>query len=142
MFADTLMQLERAYLERLALWGAASMLVGTAVLAVLALRRGRSLLLTQFAVQTTMWGAGVLAFGLVRLRTVALRDLASATQLDRLLWFAAGLDIGIIAVGVVLALASVKFGQRLGPLGASLAVVVQGAALLVAHAQFVSEFRV
>ena len=60
-----------------------------------------------------------------------------------LTWRGVEYDVSLMfGLGVVLALASVKFGQRLGPLGASLAVVVQGAALLVAHAQFVSEFRV
>jgi len=142
MFADTLIQFERAYLERLVLWGTVSIVVGTAVLAVLAVRRVRSPLLAHFAVQTMLWGAGALAVGLLHLRTLAMRDLAAATQLDRFLWFAAGLDLGVISVGIVLAVASVKFGPRPGPLGAALGVIVQGAGLFAAHARLLSEIRV
>jgi hypothetical protein len=141
MFADALMQLERAYLERLMLWGVASVIVGTAVLAALAIGRGRSSLLTHFAWQTILWGMGAFAVGTLRWRVIPLRDLASATQLDRSLWFDAGLDIGVIAVGAVLVATALNFGRRQGLLGAGLAIILQGATLLATHARLIGQIR-
>ena len=114
MFADTVMQLERVYLERLMLWGAASIVAGTAVLAALALWRVRSAMLSYFAWQTILWGLGSLTVGVVRWHAIPLRDLAAATRLDRLLWFDAGLAAGIVVLGIVLSATALKLGPRRG----------------------------
>lgn len=142
MFADSVMQLERAYLERLIMWGGVSIIAGTAVMAMLAVSRTRSPLLKQFALQHPMWGMGALIVGAVRWLAVPLRDLGSATRLDRLLWFNAGLNVGIVAVGVALTVAAFKLGPRQGLAGAALALIVQGVALFVIHGRLMVALRV
>src|SRR5947199_7704461 len=103
MWADTLLAAERAHLLRLALWGGASLLLGTAVVAMLRIGRPRSSLLEHFGIQTAVWGAIELAMALVAQRSLALRDLAGATRLDRMLWLNIGLDVGYILVGLSVA---------------------------------------
>jgi hypothetical protein len=142
VFSDAVLQLERMYLERLILWGAASIVAGTAVLAALAVWRSRSTLLSHFARQTICWGVAAFAFGALRWPTLALRDLAAATRLDRFLWFEAGLAVGVIAVGVALSFAAVKLGRRQGLLGAGLAIIVQGVALFAIHARLMVALQV
>jgi len=136
VFADTFLALERAHLLRLAAWGAACVLLATALAATLAARRAGSPLLTHFAIQTGAWGVvelGVAAWGWRGLR---LRDHDAAASLERLLWLNLGLDVGYVAVGVVLAVTAWLLGRRLAPVGAGLGVVVQGAALVVLHGAF------
>ncbi len=142
MFADTVMQLERVYLERLMLWGAASIVAGTAVLAALALWRVRSAMLSYFAWQTILWGLGSLVVGVVRWHAIPLRDLAAATHLDRFLWFDAGFAAGIVVLGIVLSATALKLGPRQGLLGAALAVIVQGTALFAIHARLMVALQV
>lgn len=133
MFADTLLDLERAHLLRVLVWGAGSVLAGTLLLALVALRRaaGPAPLLWHFAVQTAAWGAIDLLLTLWAMRGLALRDHAGATQFDRVLWLNLGLDVGYVAVGVALAAVGWSLGRRLGLVGAGLGVVVQGAALFL-----------
>jgi hypothetical protein len=142
MLADSVMQLERAYLERLIMWGGVSIIAGTAVMATLTVWRARSPLLTHFALQNVLWGVGACVVGAVRWRVIPLRDLASATRLDQLLWFNAGLDVGIVAVGVALTIAALKLGPRQGLAGAALALIVQGAALFAIHGRLMVALRV
>jgi hypothetical protein len=136
MFSDTLMHLERAHLMQLILWGAAGVLAGTAVTAGLAVSRARSPLLTTFAFVTLTGGAIELCAGVARWHTLAMRDLAAATRLDRYLWLATGLDIGLLAIGLTFAVACWQLGRRLGPVGAGIGLIVQGAALLALHTRF------
>jgi hypothetical protein len=138
MWSDTLLLAERAHLVRLLVWGAASVLAGTLVLALIAARRAQSPLLMHFAVQTATWGA--IDLGLVALawRGLAERDVAGATHLDRMLWLNSGLDVGYVAVGVALAWTGWVLGRRVGLVGAGLGVIVQGLALLVLDARFIS----
>jgi hypothetical protein len=131
MWADTLLLAERAHLARLFLWGAASVVAGTAVLAFLLLRRTRSALLTHFAIQLAAWGLLNLILALVARGGLRMRDVAAATRLDRFLWLNVGLDAGYVGIGVTLALAGWFLGRRLGPVGAGIGVAVQGLALLV-----------
>ena len=138
MWSDTLLAAERAHLERLVLWGVMSVLVGTALLALLAARRVRSPLLTHFAVQMSAWGALDLALAGWAWRGLRLRDFATATALDRLLWLNTGLDLGYVAVGITLAATGWAVGRRLALIGAGTGIVVQGAALLVLDATFIS----
>jgi hypothetical protein len=136
VFADTFLALERAHLLRLAAWGAACLLLGTALGAALAARRVASPLLKHFAIQTAAWGAVDLAFAAWGWRGLRLRDHDAAASLERFLWLNLGLDVGYVAVGVTLALTAWLLGRRLAPVGAGLGVVVQGGALLLLDAVF------
>lgn len=129
MWADTLLAAERAHLLRLALWGAASLLVGTALVAMLHLRRSRSSLLTHFGIQTGAWGAVELGVALLLLRSLALRDLSGATRLDRRVWMNIGLDVGYALVGITLIVIGWRVVRRFGLVGAGMAIVLQGSAL-------------
>ena len=129
MWADVLLNLERTHLLRLTVWGGASVVLGSLVLAWLALRSIRSPLLQHFAIQTAAWGAVDLAICVWGWQGLALRDLDGATALVNFLWLNVGLDVGYAAVGVTLAIACWKLGKKLGGVGAGIGVVVQGLAL-------------
>jgi len=131
MWADTLLAAERAHLLRLALWGAASLLIGTALVAVLRLGRPRSPLLKHFGIQTGVWGAVELGVALLLLSSLALRDVSGATRLDRRVWMNIGLDIGYVLVGITLVVIGWRAVRRFGLVGAGMAIVLQGAALAV-----------
>jgi hypothetical protein len=137
MFADTLLDLERSHLILLAIWAAASVLAGTGLKAALAARRESSPVLSKFGLTMAAWGGVELAAVALLWPTLALRDLAGATRLDRILWLETGLDLGIIAVGVTLVVAAWHFGRRLGAVGAGAGTIVQGAALLALHGRLV-----
>lgn len=139
MWADTLLTAERAHLLRLVAWSIASALTGTALLAWSRAGRGGSPLLEQFATQTALWGATELALTLGALRALAPRDLSAATRLDRLLWLAVGLEGGLVALGVTLAVSAWALARHLGAVGAGLGVALQGAGLLVLHLLLVAQ---
>lgn len=138
MFSDTLLLAERAHLNRILVWGAASVVAGTLVLALLVVRRVGSPLLLHFAIQTAAWGTIDLVIAAVARRGLALRDVAGATRLDRFIWFNNGLDVGYVAVGLTLAIVGWTLGRRLGLVGAGIGVVVQGLALLALDARFIA----
>ena len=133
MWSDTLLALERAHLLRVALWGGGSVLAGSLLLALLAVRGrlGTSPLVKHFAIQTAAWGAVDLALIALAWRGLALRDHAGATQLERVLWLNIGLDAGYVGVGATLALTAWLLGRRMGGVGAGLGIVTQGLALFV-----------
>lgn len=141
MFSDTLLQLERNHVLRLAIWAHVSVLAGTLLLVWLARRGERSPLLWHFAVQTAVWGAVGVAIAVVRWHGLALRDLAGATRMDHLLWLALGLDLGGMAVGATLALTGWRLDRRVGPIGAGLAIIVQAAAFFVLDARFLAQLQ-
>ncbi len=130
MWADTLLAAERTHLLRLALWGAASLLVGTALVALILSGRPQSSLIKHFGIQTAAWGAVELTVALLLLRSLALRDLASATRLDRMLWMNIGLDVGYALVGITLGVFGWRTVRRFGLVGAGIAIVLQGSAML------------
>ena len=102
MWADTLEGAERTHLLRLLVWGAASILAGTVLLAWLRVGSRRSVLLQHFAIQSVAWGC---VEGLIALESwmqLSPRDVSGATRLDRLLWLNIGLDIGYVLVGATL----------------------------------------
>jgi Family of unknown function (DUF6992) len=136
MWSDTLLLAERAALLRLAIWGVGCVVVGTAMHAVLIIRRLRSTLLDGFALQTVVWGAIALARFVEGMAALVPRDLAAATRLERWVWMLNGLDIGLFAVGLTLAFAGLALGKRLGVVGAGIGIAVQGAALLALDARF------
>lgn len=129
MWADTLLAAERAHLFRLAIWGGASLLVGSTLLSLLRSRSLRSSLLDHFGIQTAAWGALTLALCFAGLRRLELRDLAGATRLDRFLWLNIGLDTGYVMVGMTLLVLGWRVMRRPGLVGAGLAVILQGSAL-------------
>jgi hypothetical protein len=129
MWADTLLAAERAHLLRLVVWGGASFVLGGTLLVFLKVRRQRSPLLEQFAIQTAAWGGIDLALATNGLRTLQLRDLGGATRLDRFLWLNVGLDVGYVLVGLTLLITGWRMGRRAGLIGAGAGVIVQGAAL-------------
>ncbi|MFL5574642.1 MAG: DUF6992 family protein [Gemmatimonadaceae bacterium] len=141
MWSDTLLLAERAHLVRLLGWGAASMLLGSAILALLAVRRVSSPLLANFAIQTAAWGTLDLALAALAWRALAPRDISGATRLDRLLWLNTGLDVGYVAVGITLVITGWVLGRRLAPIGAGLGIIVQGAALLLLDVRFIAIIR-
>lgn len=131
MWADTLYLAEQAHLMRLVGWGAASVLVGTVVLLLLAARRSRSPLLLHFAIQLAAWGAIDVVLGMLGWRGLEFRDLSGFTDLDRFLWLNMGLNVGYVAVGVTLAACGWALRRSLALLGAGIGVILQGLALLV-----------
>src|SRR4051794_39668747 len=116
MWADTLLAAERAHLLRLVLWGGVSVLLGSALLAALRVRGQRSPLLESFALVMAGWGAVDLGLALWGMRSLAMRDLAGATRLDRFLWLNVGLDVGYVMVGITLLVVGWRMTRRAGPL--------------------------
>jgi hypothetical protein len=129
MWADALLTLERTHLLRLALWGGASVVIGTIVLALLSVRGRKSPLLQHFAIQTAAWGAVDLAICAWAWRGLTLRDLDSATSLVNVLWLNVGLDAGYVGIGLTLAICCWTLGRRFAGVGAGLGIIVQGLAL-------------
>jgi len=91
----------------------------------------RSPLLEHFGVQTAAWGAIVLSLALFRQHSLSLRDFAGATRLDRMLWLNIGLSIGFVLVGLSFIVLGWRAARRLGLVGAGIAVVLQGVALVL-----------
>lgn len=131
MWADTLLSLERGHLVRLALWGAASVLSGTILLVLLSWRRASAPLLRHFAIQMLAWGGVILAMYAWAQRGLALRNYAGAQELVNFLWLNTGLDAGYIMVGATLAIVCARLGPRPGGIGAGVAIVLQGCALIL-----------
>jgi hypothetical protein len=136
MWSDTFLLLERGHLLRLIVWGGASVLLGTMMLLVAARAAPRPPFLHHFGLQTAAWGTIDLVLGLLSFRNLAPRDLQDAAQLDRFLWLNLGLDAGYVGVGATLAIAAWVLGRRWGGVGAGVAIVIQGLALLVLDARF------
>jgi hypothetical protein len=136
MWADTLLAAEGAHLLRVLLWGAASLFVGTGLLAWLRLGAHRSTLLEQFAIQSAAWGTVELALAALARASLGIRDLTAATRLDRLLWLSLGLDAGYVMLGLALALVGWRLARHLGYVGAGIAIIVQGGALALLDLTF------
>jgi len=131
MWADTLLELERGHLQRLLMWGAISIVTGTAMFAWLTWRRTAAPMLRHFAIQTAAWGAINTVIALRSMRTLTMRDFAGTQELLNILWLNTGLDVGYAAVGATLVIAGWRWGPRLGAIGAGVGVIVQGLALAV-----------
>lgn len=137
MWADSILIAERHYVARTLAWAGMSIIAATAIMAVLAVRRIKSPVLSQFALQLAGWGLVLAAIAAVEWQGLHVRDLASATRLERATWARVGFDVGLVGVGGVLAAASRAFGRRLGGMGAGAGIALQGLALLVLDLQFV-----
>lgn len=134
-FGSDLIALEELHLLKLGVWAALSILVGSALVAMIRLRRTDSPLLQHFGIQCVAWGVIDLAIVWWAGRGIEIRDLAGAVALDRFVWLNIGLDIGYVMVGLTLALCGWRFGRQLGLVGAGLGVIVQGLALTVLDLQ-------
>ena len=136
MWADTILHAERQHLLQLLLWAGLSIVAATAVAAMLMARRVRSPLLVHFAVQMAAWGTLVGGTAAVRLSAAALRDVSGAARLERMVWMNVGLDAGYVAAGMMLALSAWVLARKMAAVGAGVAIMVQGLALLVLNLQF------
>ena len=134
-WADTLLDVERLHVLKLLVWGALSVGVGTAMIALIRVRRIDSSLLQHFAIQSAAWGFIDITIAIWAKQGLHLRDLTSAVALDRFVWLNVGLDAGYVAVGATLALIGWGQGRRLGLVGAGVGVIVQGCALLLLDLQ-------
>ncbi len=123
------MTLEQGHLLRLGVWAVISILGGTALLTVLAVRRLAAPLLKHFAIQTAAWGAVNALIALWAWRGLTMRDFAGTQKLLNILWLNTGLDLGYAAVGLTLVIVGWRWERRLGAVGAGLGVVLQGLAL-------------
>ena len=138
MWSDTLLAAERSHLIRVVLWAVASATLGTGLLAFITLRLIAAPIVHWFAVQTFTWGIVELIVVATSWQFLTMRDVSAATRLDRLTWLHVGLDVGIIGVGITLAMVAWIHGKRLGLIGTGLGVVVQGLGLLVLNLTFAS----
>lgn len=138
MWADTVFQAEQLHLHQLLVWSGLSLGVAAILAVALAARRSRSSLLTNFAGQMAAWGVLIGAVAWIEVARLHLPDLAGATRLERTLWMSIGFDTAYIGVGATLALTAWLLARRLGPVGAGVAIVVQGLALLTMHAQLIA----
>ena len=138
MWSDTFLLYERAHLQRLLLWGATSAVCGLVLLAITRRTRLRSSLLFHFGLQTAAWGLIDLVLAGNAWWALALRDLQSATLLDRFVWMTGGLDVGYIATGATLAVTAWLLGRRAGGIGAGIAILTQGVGLLLLDVRFLS----
>jgi hypothetical protein len=138
VWADTLLHAEQQHLLRLLFWAGLSILGATGVATMMAVRRVRSPFLAHFAIQMAAWGVAIGVIGAIGWFNAHLRDVSGAARLERLLWMNIGLDAGYVAVGVVLSFAAWRFARKIAPVGAGVAIVVQGLALLLIDLQFAS----
>jgi hypothetical protein len=136
VWADVILAAERSYVLRLLAWSGLSIVLGTLVMVLLTLRRIESRLLTHFALQTILWGALIGAIAGWAWQSLHLRDVGGAARLERVLWMRIGLDVGCVGVGATLAATGRVTGRRMAMIGAGVAIVVQGMALLLMDLQF------
>lgn len=136
MWADTLLHAEQQHLLRLFLWAALSIVAGTSAITTIVVRRSRSPLLAQFGLQLVGWGIVIGVLAAIEWQSIHLRDLAGATRLERVLWMNIGLDAGFVGMGAVLAACGRLLARNAGAVGAGVAIVVQGLALLLIDLQF------
>src|SRR3982751_4045932 len=125
MWSDTLLAAERTQLIRLVLWAMTSAVLGTVLVTAITLRRVAAPIILGFAIQTLVWGSLELVAAVVRWQALAMRDVSSARRLDHLTWFAVGLDLGIVGVGVTALVVAWLSRQRLNLPGAGLRIILQ-----------------
>lgn len=137
MWSDSLLILERGHLLRLLIWGSASAVIGAALLAWIVWRKPAVPLLQQFAIQTALWGALVLAFAFRGWQQLGLREYSGVTELVNLLWLNLGLFTGGVAVGLTLLLTGLRWGPHPKAVGAAVAIIVQALTLAVLELRFI-----
>jgi len=138
MWSDTLLAAERSHLIRIVIWSVTSAVLGTTFVAIIAGRRMSAPIALWFAIQTLVWGSVELIVAAARWSALSMRDVSGATRLDRLTWFAIGIDAGIVAAGITAVVMARRLTRNLGAVGGGLGVVVQGLGLLVLDLTFAS----
>lgn len=136
MWADTILRAERQHLLQLLVWAGLSIVAATALATTLAVRRVRSPLLNHFAIQMAAWGALIGVVGAFRLATATLRDVSGAARLERYVWMNVGLDAGYVAAGAMLSITAWLLARKMAAVGAGVAIIVHGLALLLINLQF------
>jgi len=138
MWSDTVLAAERSHLIRVVIWSVTSAVLGTTFVAIIAGRRMSAPIALWFAIQTLVWGSVELIVAAARWSALSMRDVSGATRLDRLTWFAIGIDAGIVAAGITAVVMARRLTRNLGAVGGGLGVVVQGLGLLVLDLTFAS----
>ena len=122
----------------LLLWGGSSVVCATIIAIMLAGQRRVSPLLAQFATQLAIWGLLAAIVAGIEWHGIHLRDVASATRVERLTWLRVGFDAGIIGMGIILTAAGRLLARSPRANGAGMAIIVHGLALFAIDVQFVS----
>ena len=130
-WADTLLNAERVHMARLGVWALLGILTGSALIVLLRLRRTSSPLLFHFALTQVAFGGLNAIHAIWGRSTLDLRDLAGAVRLERIAWFNAGVDVGIILLGATLVVIGWGPVRRLALVGAGLGIVLHGAGRLL-----------
>ncbi len=138
MFAYTLLHAEQLHLLRVMLWGAASVIAGTALFVFLVVRRIPSPLLRAFGGVCLVLGGLELLGAAISYRAVPLRDYDAAVRLDRTVWFELGFAAAAALAGIAVALQGWRLGRRLGAAGLGIAVTLHALAVALLDVQLAS----
>jgi hypothetical protein len=136
VWSDTFLHAEQQHLLRLLLWAALSVLAATAIIALVAMKRIRSVFLSHFALQMALWGIVIGTIAAIEWHGLQLRDLSGAARAERLLWMNVGVDAGFAGMGSVLALCGRILVRNAAAVGAGAGILVQGLGLLLIDLQF------
>lgn len=141
MWADSFLRAEQQHVLLLLVWSALSVLAGTTITLLLAAQQRASILLANFAKQLALWGLVIAVVVVLERRGLRLRDVASATRVEHLLWMRIGFDVGIVGMGTILTIAGRRLAAgrgAVGAVGAGIAIAVHGTALFIVDAHFAS----
>ena len=138
MWADSFLRAEQQHALLLLLWSGLSVLGGTAIALLLVAQHRASILLASFAKQLALWGLAIAVIVALERHGLRVRDVASATRVERLLWMRIGFDVGIVGMGTILTIAGRRLAPRRGAVGAGIAIAVHGMALFIVDAHFAS----
>lgn len=138
MWADSFLRAEQQHVLLFLLWGASTVLSATLIAIVLATQRRASSLLAQFATQLAVWGLVVAIVAGIEWHGIHLRDVASATRVERLVWMRVGFDVGVVGMGGLLVVVGRIVARSPRATGAGIAIIVHGLALFAIDAQFAS----
>jgi len=135
VWADSFLHAEQQHVLLLLVWSGLSVLAGTATALLLVARHRASVLLMSFAKQLVLWGLVIAVAVVLERHGIRLRDVASATRVERLLWMRIGFDIGIVGMGTMLTIAGRRLARSQGAIGAGIAIALHGMALFIVDAQ-------
>jgi hypothetical protein len=128
-WADSILALERLFFLKLAVWGALSVVAGSALLA-LARRETTSAALSSLSLVLVIGGTLEVAIALVCRQGVRLRDLGAATSLDRMLWFVAGIAVGWTSAALFAAMrARARLPASAASVGSAIGLALHGVAI-------------
>lgn len=137
MWADTFLGVEQRHVFSLLFWGASTVLCATILATTLAVQSRKSAFLAHFAIQLAVWGMLAIIIGAIEWHGIHLRNVASATRVEHLMWLRTGLDIGVVGIGLSLAATGRVLGRTPAVSGAGIAIIVHGLALFAIDVQFV-----